>query len=486
MNRKMIAFTLGRILLAEGALMVPSLIVGLIYREPEAWAFLPAIGALLLIGFLSFLIKPKSTEIFTRDAYFTVAAAWVLLSVFGAVPFRLSGKFGKFWDCFFEIASGFTTTGASILTNIDIIPKCMLFWRSFSHWVGGMGVLVFVLAVMPMSEERSLHLMRAEVPGPVVGKLVPRARDTAKILYGVYAGLTALLVILLLLGGMPLFDALCYAFGTAGTGGFGITNAGVSLYDSAYIETVIAIFMLLFGVNFNLYYFILIGKVKDALRSEELRVYLSVIAAATALIFANTFQLYRNVGETLRYAFFQVTTIISTTGYATADFANGWPLFSQMVLVLLMFTGACAGSTGGGIKMSRIMLLFKSARVEVDRLIHPRAIHVVRLEKKPVDHALIRTTLSFFVLYIAIISAVTFLLALDHADFKTNFTAALSCLSNIGPGLGSVGPAGSFAFYSAPSKILLAFTMLAGRLELFPMFVLFGFGFYHTKRAKNR
>ena len=483
MNRRMIAYTIGRILIAEAALMVPAVIVGLIYGEADTWVFLPAIGAAAAAGLVCCLFKPQSTVIFARDGYFIVAAAWILLSVFGALPFLFSGKFPSFWDCLFEIASGFSTTGASIVTDIDALPKCILFWRSFSHWIGGMGVLMFVLAIMPLSEERSLHLMRAEVPGPDVGKLVPRIRDTAKILYGVYTGLTALLVILLLFGGMPLYDALCYAFGTAGTGGFGITNAGVGLYGSAYIEIVISVFMVLFGINFNLYYFILIGKAKDAFKSEELHVYLCVIAAAIAAISFNVYHLYQSVGQTLRYSFFQVGTIISTTGFATADFAKDWPAFSQMVLVFLMFTGACAGSTGGGLKISRIIILFKTILMEIRRLIHPRAVQIVRLEQKPVDYGLIRTTLIFFSMYIASLTVSTLLLSLDEPDFLTNFTASLACLSNIGPGLGKIGPTGNYAFYSAPSKVLLSLLMLAGRLELFPLFVLFNFRSYTGKVA---
>ena len=477
----MVAFTIGRILLSEAVLMIPSVIVGMIHRESETWAFLPAIGMLLVIGGIACFRKPENTAIFSRDGYCIVATAWILLSVFGAVPFWFSGHFKTFWDCVFEIASGFSTTGASILTDIDPLPKCILFWRSFSHWVGGMGVLVFVLAIMPMSEERSLHLMRAEVPGPVVGKLVPKIRDTAKILYAVYGGMTALLTLLLLFGGMPLFDALCYAFGTAGTGGFATTNAGVGMYQSAYFEIVISIFMILFGINFNLYYFILIGKAKDAFKSEEFHVYLCVIAAAVMAIAANTYHLYQSLGNTFRYSLFQVATIISTTGFATADFANEWPAFSQMILVLLMFTGACAGSTGGGIKMSRIILLFKSATREIRQLIHPRAVSVIRLEKKPADQALLRTTAGFFILYSGVLFLVTFLLSLDEPDLLTNFTAALACLSNIGPGLGKVGPTGNYAFYSGISKILLTLAMLAGRLELFPIFVLFDFRTYKNK-----
>ena len=473
MNRKMIAYTIGRILLAEAALMLPSVLVGLIYREPETWVFGPAIGQLLVFGVLLSRKKPENTVIYARDGYFIVAAVWILLSLFGAIPFRFCGKMGKFWDCFFEIASGFSTTGASILTDLDVLPKCILFWRSFSHWIGGMGVLMFVLAIMPLSEERSLHLMRAEVPGPVVGKLVPRIRDTAKILYGVYAGLTAILAVLLLFGGMPLFDALCYAFGTAGTGGFSISNAGIVGYDSAYIETVIAVFMLLFGVNFNLYYFILIGKAKDAFKSEELHVYLGVIAFAVAAISINVYHVYGSVWQTLRYSFFQVTSIISSSGFGTADFVRNWPGFSQTVIVALMFMGACAGSTGGGFKVSRVMILFKQAKKELHHLVHPRAVSVVRLEGKVVDKSVLKTVFGYLIIYMGCIAATTLLLSLDEPDFATNFTASVSCLNNIGPGLGKIGPMDNYAFYAPASKLLLAIGMLAGRLEFFPMFVLF-------------
>ena len=473
MNRRMIAYTVGRILVAEAALMLPSVLVGLIYREPDTWVFAPAIGLLVLAGVLLGRKKPENTVIYARDGYFIVAAVWILLSLFGAIPFRLCGKMGRFWDCFFEIASGFSTTGASIVTDIDVLPKCIIFWRSFSHWIGGMGVLMFVLAIMPLSEERSLHLMRAEVPGPVVGKLVPRIRDTAKILYGVYAGLTAILAALLMLGKMPLFDALCYAFGTAGTGGFSISNAGIVGYNSAYIETVIAVFMLLFGVNFNLYYFILIGKARDAFKSEELHVYLGVIAAAVVAISINVYHVYGSVWQTLRYTFFQVTSIISSSGFGTADFVRNWPGFSQTVIVALMFMGACAGSTGGGFKVSRVMILFKQAKKELHHLVHPRAVSVVRLEGKVVDKSVLKTVFGYLIIYMGCIAATTLLLSLDEPDFATNFTASVSCLNNIGPGLGKIGPMDNYAFYAPASKVLLALGMLAGRLEFFPMFVLF-------------
>ncbi len=471
MNRRMVVFLLSRILLAEAVLMLPSVLVGLIYREAVTWCFLPAIGALLLLSLFG-LKKPKNTAIYAREGFLTVAASWVLMSLFGAIPFWLSGGFDSIWDCIFEIVSGFTTTGASVLRSVEQLPHCILFWRSFSHWIGGMGVLVFVLAVMPMSEERSMHLMRAEVPGPVVGKLVPRMRDTAKILYTVYAAMTLLLVILLVAGGMPLFDSVCHAFGAAGTGGFSIKNAGIAYYNSAYIDIVLSVFMLLFGVNFSLYHLILIGRVKNAIRSEELRVYLGIVAVTVLLISFNTFSVYQKLGLTLRNAFFQVSSIITTTGYATVDF-DKWPAFSKMILVLLMLFGACAGSTGGAIKISRVMILYKGARQEVRRMLHPRAVTVVRIEGQPIGSGLLRATLVFFAMYMACLALGTLLLSLAEQDFTTNFTAAVACLGNIGPGLAKIGPTGNYGFYPGWAKILLSLEMLAGRLELFPIIMLF-------------
>ena len=481
MNRRMVVFLLGRILLLEAALMIPSVLVGLLYREAITWCFLPAMGALVLLGLFG-VKKPKDMTIFAREGFLTVAAAWVLMSVFGAVPLWLSGGFGSFWDCLFEIVSGFTTTGASILSSVEQLPHCILFWRSFSHWIGGMGVLVFVLAVMPMSQERSMHLMRAEVPGPVVGKLVPRMRDTAKILYAVYTALTLLLIVLLWAGGMPLFESVCHAFGAAGTGGFSVKDVGIAAYPSTYIHVVLSVFMLLFGINFSLYHLILIGRWKNAVRSEELRTYLVIVAAAVILITVNTLSMAENFGLSLRDAFFQVSSIITTTGYATVNF-DAWPAFSKMILVLLMFFGACAGSTGGALKISRVVILFKSARQEVRKLLHPRAITVVRIEGKPIGTDLLRSTLAFFLLYIACLALGVFLLSLGEQDFETNFTATLACLSNIGPGLGKVGPTGNYGFYSSASKVLLSFEMLAGRLELFPIIMLFSPLTYRKKSS---
>ena len=471
MNRRMIVFLLGRILLLEAALMLPSVLVGLIYREAITWCFLPAMGALGLLGLFG-IKKPKDTTIYAREGFLTVAAAWVLMSLFGAVPFWLCGGFKTFWDCLFEIVSGFTTTGASILETVEQLPHCILFWRSFSHWIGGMGVLVFVLAVMPMSEERSMHLMRAEVPGPVKGKLVPRMRDTAKILYAVYSVLTVILIILLCAGGMPLFESVCHAFGAAGTGGFSVRNAGIKAYDRTYIHVVLSTFMLLFGVNFSLYHLILIGKWKNAVRSEELHAYLGIVGTAVVLVTINTLSAAHSFGLTLRDAYFQVSSIITTTGYATVNF-DAWPGFSKMTLLLLMIFGACAGSTGGGLKISRVVILFKSARQEVRRMLHPRAVTVVRMEGKPIQSDLIRATLTFFLLYIVCLATGVFLLSLGQQDFLTNFTATLACLSNIGPGLALVGPTENYGFFNGASKVLLSLEMLAGRLELFPIILLF-------------
>lgn len=478
MNRKMIAYLLGRVLLAEFFLMIPSVAVGAIYGERSTLSFAIPMLILLIAGLTIGLKKPKNTVIYARDGFFVVAAAWIFMSLVGALPFYISSfnffgnikQFSSAWDCIFEIVSGFTTTGASILSDPGALPKCLLFWRSFSHWVGGMGVLVFVLAIMPMSD--SMHLMKAEVPGPVVGKLVPKMRQTAKILYAVYTVMTLVLIILLCIGKMPLFDSICHAFGTAGTGGFSVRTEGIGYYDSAYIDVVLSVFMLLFGINFNLFYLILIKKAKEALKSEELRYYILVVAAATLTITFNVYYLYNNVGLSLRHAFFQVSSIITTTGYATADFAL-WPSLSQMVIVILMMIGACAGSTGGGLKISRVILLFKTFAQEMKHLLHPRAVTTVRLEGSTVDTSVVRSTLAYFAVYVFIIALSTLLISLDGFDLTTNLTAELACFNNIGPGLGMVGPMSNFSGFSPFSKMVLALNMLLGRLEILPMIVFF-------------
>lgn len=475
MNRKMIVYVLGRILMAEAALMAPAIVVGLIYREPTTLAFVPPMLLLLVLGVLFGLRRPKNPVIFARDGFVIVGTAWIALSVVGALPFYLSGEaqFANIWDCLFEIVSGFTTTGATILHDPEVLPKCLLFWRSFSHWIGGMGVLVFVLAIVPLAEDRSLYLMRAEVPGPVVGKLVPRMRDTAKILYGVYSVMTVALILLLVAGGMPLFDSVCHAFGAAGTGGFSVKTAGIAYYDSAYIEIVLGIFMLLFGVNFNLYYLIIVCKLNDALKSEELHWYGAIVAAATVLIAGNILKIYGSSSTSLRHAFFQVSSIMTTTGYGTVDFAREWPQFAQTLLLLLMLVGACAGSTGGGLKVSRLILLSKIFTQEVRHLIHPSAVTVVRLEGRSVDTDTLRNTLVYFTMYMLIIIGSTILISINDFDFATNLSAEMACFNNIGPGISLVGPMDNYGKFSDFTKALLSFNMLLGRLEIYPMLVLF-------------
>lgn len=473
MNRKMIRFILGSIMLTEAMLMLPSVLIGVGYGEREALAFLPPIVLLIAIGLPMRLKKAQNTRIFARDGFFIVAAAWIVMSVFGAMPFYFSGDFPSVIDAFFEIVSGFTTTGASILPDPESLPYCILFWRSFSHWIGGMGVLVFVLAIAPLSEDHSLYLMQAEMPGPTVGKLSPRTRDTALILYAVYTAMTALLILLLVAGKMPLFDAVCNAFATAGTGGFAVRTAGIAYYNSAYIEAVLGVFMVLFGVNFNLYYLLLVGKAREAIKSEELRWYMILCVGATALISLNTWSSKAAPGQTILDAFFQVSSIMTTTGFATVDFANAWPQFSQHLLVLLMIIGACAGSTGGGFKVSRVLLLFKSFGQEMRRMIHPRVTTCIQMDGKTVDYTTMHGTRTYCVIYIMLVSISTLLLSLDSFDLTTNLTAELACINNIGPGLGLVGPMSNFSAYSPLSKILLSINMLLGRLEILPMIVLF-------------
>ena len=473
MNRKMILYILGKISLAEAALMLPSVIVGFIYHESDTLVFVVPILLLCVLSILLGLRKPENSNIYAKDGFFVVAASWILLSLFGAIPFWLSGGFPSFTDCLFEIVSGFTTTGASILAEPESLAHCILFWRSFSHWIGGMGVLVFVLAIVPLSDERSLHLMRAEVPGPTVGKLVPRMRDTAKILYGVYTAITLILIIFLLLGKMPLFDALCNAFATAGTGGFSVKNAGIPAYQSAYVEIVLSVFMLLFGVNFNLYYYLLARKHHEVIRNEEIRWYIGIVLVATAMIMISLSGTYASIGEMFRYSFFQVSSILTTTGFASADFAKNWPQFAQHVLVLLMFIGGCSGSTGGGLKVGRVVLLFKTFVQKTYSLIHPRAVVSVRMDKKPAGDEIVSGVLVYFSMYFLILVASVLIVSLDGKDFSTNVSAVIACLNNVGPGIGMVGPSGNYLEFSVLSKLTLSLNMLMGRLEIFPILVLF-------------
>lgn len=467
----MIGYVISRILLTETALLALPAVTALLYGETPL-PFLLAAAALAAVGLLLGRRKPQRTNLYARDGFAVVALAWLLMSAFGALPFVLSGDIPNYVDAFFETVSGFTTTGASILTDVESMSQAALMWRSFTHWVGGMGVLVFVMAILPMSDGHGMHLMRAEVPGPTSGKLVSRMGDTAKILYGIYLALTVVETILLLLGGMSLFDALIHAFGTAGTGGFSNRALSVGAYDSPYLEVVIGVFMLLFGINFNLYYFLLIRKFRDVFHSEELRVYLFIMAAAVLAITANVCHLYGSFFTALRHAFFQVSTIITTTGYATVDF-NLWPSFSKSVLLLLMFVGSCAGSTAGGLKVGRVIILVKASFADMQKMLHPNAVSTVRFEGRPLADATVRSAYQYITVYLGLFVSSCLLLSLEGFDLISTFTAVTACINNIGPGLELVGPTGNFSAFSPLGKLLLSFDMLAGRLELFPMLLLF-------------
>lgn len=473
MNKRKIVSFIGRIILIEAALMVLPLLVALYYGDGDAWAFAVTILTALIPGVLMARVRQSDRRLSSRDGYFIVAATWIIISLIGAMPLYMAGGFRSYWSALFEIASGFSTTGASVLAQPELLGHGVLFWRSFTHWIGGMGVLVFVMMVMPMENDNSMHLVRAEVPGPTAGKLVPRMRTTSMILYGIYAAMTMMLLVLLLLGGMPLFDSFCMAFGTAGTGGFAVSSAGVAGYHSAYIEILLGIFMLLFGVNFNVYHLLLLGKVKDALKSEEVKAYLGIVITATVLISINTFSRVTGLGTTVRNAFFQVASIITTSGFATVDF-NFWPEFSKHTLVLLMIIGACAGSTGGGFKISRLIILLKAMMAEVRHIITPKAINPVRIDGKPIDKETLNSTRIYAAAYLILICLFTWILSLDGKDLTTNVTAVLSCFNNIGPGLGGVGPMNNFGIYSDWAQVLLSLCMLTGRLEIFPMLLLFG------------
>ena len=466
----MIGFVIGRILVTEAALLVLPLIVALLYGE-AAYPFLIPMALLVLIGLLLGVRRPARTALYARDGLAIVALAWIAVSAFGALPFVISGDIPFYVDAFFETVSGFTTTGASILTEVESLSRGGLFWRSFTHWVGGMGVLVFVMAILPMSDGHGMHIMRAEVPGPTVGKLVSRMSDTAKILYGIYLALTLVEIALLLAGGMPLFDACIHSFGSAGTGGFSCRNLSVGAYQNPYFDIVIGIFMLMFGVNFNLYYFLLIRRFRDVFHSEELRSYLLIVAAAVVAITVDIAHLYDSVSTSLCHAFFQVSSIITTTGYATTDF-NAWPTFSKGILVVLMFIGACAGSTGGGIKVARVVILVKASYGDMRRMLHPNAVSTVWFEGKPLTDRNLRGVHLFLTVYILVFTVSFLLLSLEQFDLVTTFTALAACINNIGPGLELVGPMGNFSAFSPWSKLLLSFNMLVGRLEIFPMLLL--------------
>lgn len=469
MNYRMICRVLGYVLLITAALMLLPLIVGLVYGESVV-NFIITILLTASIGGIFISVKPKKQDLFARDGFAIVGASWIIISLLGALPFVISGDIPSYIDAFFETVSGFTTTGATILTEVETLSRGCMFWRLFTHWIGGMGMLVFIMAVLPLSGEHSMHIMRAEVPGPTVGKLVPRAKKTAMILYLIYLGLTVLETIFLLCGKMSFFDAICHAFATAGTGGFSTRNASIAAFNSVYIETVIAVFMYIFAINFNLYYLILIKKVSVALSSEELHTFLFIVIGSVAIITLNTADFYGGALKSLRYSFFNVATIISTAGFGTADF-NLWPSLSKSILVLLMFIGGCAGSTGGGLKLSRVILLIKAAFADVKQMVFPQSVISVRIDGKRVDSGTIKASSTYFVLYMLFLLLTAAIISVDGFDTTTNFTAALSCLSNVGPGLSLVGPTGNYSIFSDFSKIVMSIAMLLGRLEIYPLLV---------------
>ncbi len=471
MNYSVIRYVTGLTMLLEGALMLPSCFVALIYKENAAISI--ALSA-ALCALLGLLIKPRNLKnhtFFAKEGFVTVALCWIIISVMGSLPFLLSGAITNPIDAIFESVSGFTTTGASILSDVEVLPKGVLFWRSFTHWIGGMGVLVFLLTLLPMSGGSHMNLMKAESPGPSVSRLAPKVQTTAKILYSIYIGLTAVQIILLLLGNMPLFDALTLSFGTAGTGGFGVLNSSIASY-SVYNQVVITVFMILFGINFNAFYFILLKHIKDALAMEELKAYLFIIASAILLITTNIVHLFDNALQAFQQASFQVASIITTTGYSTADF-NLWPELSRTILVILMFIGACAGSTGGGMKVSRILIWLKTIVREIRLFIQPKSVNQIKMDGKKVSPEVVRSTNAYLVVYMIIFVCSLLLLSLDNFDSVTNFTAVAATLNNIGPGLNQVGPMANFSLFSDFSTLVLIFDMLAGRLELFPMLLLF-------------
>ena len=471
MNRRIIVHTLGWVLIIEALLMLFPLICAICYKEPfMLGSFAIASLSAGLIGFLLTLIKPDNKNMFAREGYITVALSWIIISLFGTIPFVISGYIPNFFDAFFETVSGFTTTGASILTDVEVLPKSLLFWRSFTHRIGGMGVLVFLVAILPLFGGTNLHLVKAESTGPAVSKLVPKVKSTAKLLYSIYIALTLLMVVLLLFGGMDLFEALTTTFGTAGTGGFGIKNTSISEY-SPYIQIVVTVFMIIFAVDFSILYLLLMRKFSAALKSEEVRTYLLIIIISITIITINISGMFSSVSEALRHSSFQVASIISSTGYMTSDF-NTWPALSKTILVILMFIGACAGSTGGGMKVSRIMILFKSIIKEIKILAHPKSTVKITMNDRLVEHETVRAVNVYTAAFFSIFVTTLLIISLDGFDFTTNFTAVTTTINNIGPGLEKVGPTANFSEFSNLSKITFSFAMLIGRLEIFPMLVL--------------
>lgn len=471
MNKKMIFATLGKLTISEAALMLIPLTVSLLYGEwSVALSFLISALITLATGVILYLTcKTNNKLIFAKEGFIIVAFGWIIMSLLGAIPFVLSGDIPSFIDAFFETVSGFTTTGASILADIEVLSHGTLFWRSLTHWIGGMGVLVFIMAILPSMTDRSIHIMRAEMPGPIVGKIVPRASQTARILYVIYFAMTAFEVIMLLCGGMSLYESFIHAFGTAGTGGFGIKNDSLASY-SPYLQWVITVFMFLFGINFNIYYLMLLKKLKYAFKSGELWTYVGIALVSTVVICINIAPLYSTLEEAIRISSFQVSSLITSTGFSSANF-NSWPILSKTVLMILMFIGACAGSTGGGFKVARIVLLFKMIKQELRRAIHPRSVTAVKFEGKVVEKTMLEGAGSYLAIYLLFFIATLILISFEPFDFEMNFSAALSCINNNGPIFSQSIASPSFANYSSISKFILSFAMLFGRLEIYPLLI---------------
>lgn len=473
MNKRSIIYILGWVLIVESVAMQIGTVTSLIYGEKEAIYFVATGVVCAILGVLAVKVKkPKNMVLYQKAGFAATALSWILLSLAGCMPFWLSGEIPHFIDAFYETVSGFTTTGSTILNDVEALSKGMLMWRSFLHWLGGMGVIVFLLAIIPkLGGQQNIFLMKAESPGPIIGKSVPRMRNYATMLYGIYIILTALEFILLLFGGLNVFEAINTSFSTAGTGGFGIYNSNAAAFDSYYVQMVIAVFMLLFGVNFSVYLCLIARKFKQSLKFEELWIYLGIVAVSTVIIAFNISSIYKPY-DAFHQSFFYVSSIISTTGFGLTD-VNKWPELSKTVIIILTFIGASAGSTGGGFKISRIILLFKEVRKEFSLLVHPRNVKLVKMDGKAVNHDIMRTTSMYLVLYIGVFAISFLLVSIDNMDFTTSFTAVAANLNNTGPGLGAVGPVGNYADFSILSKIVFIFDMLAGRLEIYPLLLLF-------------
>ena len=472
MNYLMVLKNLGILLVCEAISMVPSLIVALIYGESSAWAFLYTISLLLIIAAASSFIKPKNRGIYVKDGFAIVAIGWILISFFGALPFYFSGAIPSLVDSFFEASSGFSTTGASILQKVEGLPQAILFWRSFTHWVGGMGVLILAMAILPSVGTGSVQIMKAESPGPNPGKLVPKVRQTAKILYAIYIVITVVLAILLKIAGMSWFDSLIHTFGTVGTGGFSNMDLSVGAYNNVYIDVIITVFMFICGANFALHYQVIKGNFKGMFKDGEFKLYALVVLASILLVAVNIHgTMYSGVLQSLRHSAFQVVTVITTTGYATTDF-NLWPVFSKTILVFLMFIGGCAGSTAGGIKNIRFLILFKAAKRDLFKIIHPRAIYSVKVDGKTINDQTLSEVLGFFFMYIMVFCGAMLIISIEGKDLVSTFTAVATTLGNVGPGLGIVGPRGNFSSFSDLSTMVFSFCMIVGRLEIYPILLL--------------